>query len=406
MDLDAYRDRVQSYVTAWNAAHHARFAGHVAHDATAEVHAAHRDCTSDAALDGLAEAASADDRVRRLWRFAVAARLRAATAAHDAERTRREATSGLARLTAALAEEPGARRRRQLEEERLAIAAEALSAPAAAALERVRTETRALGWPSPRALLGATTGADLGALAAHSEALLRERDAPALGEARTRADLPRWHRAAWADDAYGPDALLPSLEAAVRAAGRDLGADGIHIDATPRAGKSARAFVAALRVPGEIVVVVAPRGGRQDAEALFHEAGHALDLAARPAGAPVEDRHLDDAHRAEAAAFTFEARVPDRGDDRLHVHAQASVALRRRRQAARLLHELDLLDHGPVEALRERYARRMATATGLDWPGAPWLVDADPLLTAADYVRGDALAAGEADPGAPRVAAD
>jgi hypothetical protein len=29
----------------------------------------------------------------------------------------------------------------------------------------------------------------------------------------------------------------------------------------------------------------------------------------------------------------------------------------------------------------------MAAATGLAWPGAPWLATADPLLSRADYLR-------------------
>jgi hypothetical protein len=61
--------------------------------------------------------------------------------------------------------------------------------------------------------------------------------------------------------------------------------------------------------------------------------------------------------------------------------------LRLRHLAASLLHDLDLLDHGPDQTLRERYARRMASATGLTWPSAPWLTAADPLLSSADYLR-------------------
>ncbi len=144
-------------------------------------------------------------------------------------------------------------------------------------------------------------------------------------------------------------------------------------------------------MPGEIHLVVAPAGGIQDAEALFHEAGHALLLAAREPHWRFEERHLIPPHVAEAAAFGFERRVPDGGDERVRAHLATSRTLRRRRMAARLLHELDLVDHGPVQELRDRYARRMARATGLDWPSAPWLLDADPLLGSADYVRADEL---------------
>jgi hypothetical protein len=63
------------------------------------------------------------------------------------------------------------------------------------------------------------------------------------------------------------------------------------------------------------------------------------------------------------------------------------ATLRARRLAAGLLHDLDLLDAGPRLALRERYAARMAAATGLAWPSAPWLTAADPSLASADYLR-------------------
>jgi outer membrane murein-binding lipoprotein Lpp len=393
MDLAAYRTAAQEYATAWGRAHHRRFAGLDAAWDPAALHAAHAACFSHAAIDGLAaEAQTGNAGARCLWRFAVAARLRAVAAPHDAHRAREEAAGGLARLTAALAAEPDPRARRDLEEQRLALAAERLTPPAAAALGCVRDEVRALGWPSARALWTALTGVDLGALAARAERLLRETGAPPLHDARSRADVPRWHRAAWADAAFPEDALLPALRAALQSEGADPADPGFSLDVDPRPGKSPRAFVAAVRVPGEIHLVVAARGGHAAAEAAFHEAGHALLLARRDAGWRFEERHLVPAHISEAAAFRFERLVPDGGDPRVRDHIAAATVLRRRRQAARLLHELDLLDHGPIEDLKERYARRMAAATGLAWPGAPWLVDSDPLLTAADYVRADEIA--------------
>lgn len=394
MDLAAYRARAQDYATTWGAAHHRRFAGLDRDWDPRPMHATFADCWSQDALGLLASHAETGNvGARRLWRFAVTARLRAVAADHDAERGRREAAAGLGVLTAQLAAERDPRRRHELEQQRLQIVATRLTEPAAAALERVRSEIRALGWPSARAMWTSLTGTDPGRLAAHAEALLRDGEPPLLEEAHSRADLPRWHRAAWADRWFGADDLVPSLRTALEAAGADPERPGFTIDAEPRPGKSPRAFCAAVRVPQEIHLVVLPAGGRQDAEALFHEAGHALLLAGREPGWRFEERHLLPPYIAEAAAFAFEARIPDHGEDRLRDHARAVRELRRRRQAARMLHELDLLDHGPMSELCARYARRMARATGLDWPGAPWLVDADPLLSAADYVRAELLVA-------------
>jgi hypothetical protein len=410
MDLDAYRARAQAFATDLNRAHHRRFAGHDGAWDPESLYAHHARAFDDAAIDALREAAVVEGRrgeggadpARRLLRFAVEARLGSVTARTDAARARAEADGGLSELTAALAAEPALARRVALEEQRLDVVARALTPPAVEGLERVRAEVRALGWPSPRALLATLHGRDPGGLAAEAEALLRATEAPELdggdaGDATARFDLPRVHRAAWADP------LLPSDPvAALRAALSGLGLDddgGFTLDAAPRAGKSPRAFCAAVAVPDDVHLVVSPRGGLVDLEALFHEAGHAVFLSHRDPGAPFEDRHLADPARTEAMAFALEARATDGiGDERLVRHRAAMARLRMRHLAATLLHGLDLLDAGPVPALRERYARRMATATGLTWPSAPWLTSADPLLSSADYLRALARARALTEP--------
>ncbi len=414
MDLDAYRARAQAFATDLNRAHHRRFAGHDGAWDPDSLYGHHAAAYDDAAIDALREAAAAETATagehdvtdaqpaRRLLRFAVEARLGNATALTDAARAQAEAQEGLADVTAALAAEPAVARRVELEEQRLDIVARRLTPLAAEGLERVRAETRALGWPSPRALLATLQGRDPGVLAAEAEALLRATEAPELdggdsGPVTARFDLPRVHRAAWADP------LLPTHPVAhLRAALADLGiAERFTLDAAARTGKSPRAFCAAVSVPGDVHLVVAPRGGLGDLEALFHEAGHAIHLSHRDPRAAFEDRHLTDRAYAEALAFALEARATDGiADERLATHRAAMARLRLRHLAASLLHDLDLLDHGPEPALRERYARRMASATGLTWPSAPWLTVADPLLSSADYLRALARARTLSAPGA------
>ncbi|MET0603510.1 MAG: hypothetical protein ABW167_16100 [Baekduia sp.] len=414
MDLDAYRAAAQAFATDLNRAHHRRFAGHDGAWDPDSLYGHHAAAYDDAAIDTLREAAAAETATeaaggddvpgaqpaRRLLRFAVEARLGNATALTDAARAQAEAQEGLADLTIALAGETAVTRRVELEEQRLDIVARRLTPLAAEGLERVRAETRTLGWPSPRALLAALHGRDPGALAAEAEALLRATEAPELdggdgGPVTARFDLPRAHRAAWAD------ALLPVDPVAhLRAELATLGIqERFTLDAAPRTGKSPRAFCAAVTVPGDVHLVVAPRGGLSDVEALFHEAGHAIHLSHRDPRASFEDRHLTDRAHAEALAFALEA-LATRGiaDERLAAHRTAMARLRVRHLAASLLHDLDLLDHGPDHALRERYARRMASATGLTWPSAPWLTAVDPLLSSADYLRALARARTLSDP--------
>jgi hypothetical protein len=391
MDLDAYRARAQAFASELNRAHHRRFAGLDGAWDPAELHARHAAGLFDeATIDALREAAATDpdptQPLRRLLRFAVEARLGAATAAVDAQRAGAEADAGLAGLTAQLARADDLGERIALEEQRLDGVTRRLSAPAAEGLERVRAEARTLGWPSARAMFSAVHGVDLGALAAEAETLLRETEPPALGDSAARFDLPRLHRAAWADP------LLPRDPVAhLRDALQGLGLpERFAVDGAMRPGKSPRAFCAAIHVPDDVHLVVAPRGGLADLEALFHEAGHAIHLTGRDRAAPFEDRHLVDRARSEALAFGFEARATDGladPDGALARHRAAMATLRARHRAAALLHDLDLLDAGARPALRERYARRMAGATGLTWPSAPWLAGADPLLGSADYLR-------------------
>jgi len=389
MDLDAYRARAQAFATDLNRAHHRRFAGHDGLWDPESLYAFHAAAFDDATIDGLRDAADADPSARRLLRFAIEARLSSVTARTDAERAQAESAGHLAELTADLADGPDLARRIALEEARLDVVARHLTPLAAEGLERVRAEVRALGWPSPRALLATLHGRDPGALAAEAEALLRATEAPALdggdgGAATARFDLPRVHRAAWADPLVGADPVA-RLRAELAALGI---AERFTLDAAARTGKSPRAFCAAVSVPGDVHLVVAPRGGLSDLEALFHEAGHAIHLSHRDPAAPFEDRHLTDRAHAEALAFALEARATGGiADERLAAHRAALAQLRLRHLAASLLHDLDLLDHGPDQGLRERYARRMAGATGLTWPSAPWLTTADPLLSSADYLR-------------------
>jgi hypothetical protein len=397
MDLDAYRARAQAFATDLNRAHHRRFAGlHGAWD-PATLHAHHAaGLFDDASIEALRDAAATDpdpggrdrDRSRRLLRFAVEARLGAATARVDADRARAEVDEGLADLTARLACAEDLGERIALEEQRLDAVTRRLGAPAAERLERVRAEARTLGWPSARAMFSALHGVDLGALAAEAETLLRTTAPPELeGRPSARFDLPRLHRAAWADPQLPADPVTHLREGLAR-----LGLpERFALDAAARPGKSPRAFCAAIHVPGDVHLVVAPRGGLPDLDALFHEAGHAVHLAGRDPAAPFEERHLGDRARGEALAFALEARATDAIEDpdgRLSRHRAAMAVLRKRHLAAALLHDLDLLDAGPQPALRERYARRMAGATGLSWPSAPWLASGDPLLGSADYLRG------------------
>ena len=69
--------------------------------------------------------------------------------------------------------------------------------------------------------------------------------------------------------------MLPALEATLTDLGIDLRSQAnVHLDLESRPNKSPRAFCAPIEVPGKVMLVIQPIGGKDDWEALFHEAGH------------------------------------------------------------------------------------------------------------------------------------
>ena len=64
----------------------------------------------------------------------------------------------------------------------------------------------------------------------------------------------------------------------------------MHLDLDARPSKSPRAFCAPIEVPGKVMLVIQPIGGKDDWEALFHEAGHTEHYAHMSADLPMEAR--------------------------------------------------------------------------------------------------------------------
>jgi hypothetical protein len=175
----------------------------------------------------------------------------------------------------------------------------------------------------------------------------------------------------------------------------------VVIDTERRPKKSPRAFCAPVRVPGEVYLVIAPVGGREDFAALFHEAGHTEHYAHVDASLPVEDRYLGDNSVTEGFAFLFEHLVSDpewlhrrlgiEDPEPIVNHERASRMVFLRRYAAKLSYELELHGGGPIDGLDSIYARRLSDAVHVDWPAVSWLSDVDPFFYVARYLRAWAL---------------
>ena len=356
---------------------------------------------------------------RELVRFAVEGLLGQATKREAEEVARIEATTrvsvngeelGFREAVTAQTNALDPDRREAIDAARREVTERELNPLLLEAHERAAGLVRELGWTSTLAMCEDVGGVDLRDLGAQAEAFLAATEdayAPLLEpelhaqlgfglDRLRRSDIPAFFRARGFDDGFPEERLLPSLE---RTAG-GLGLDGarVRIDAEPRPTKSPRAFCAPVVVPDEVHLVIAPVGGRDDYEALMHEAGHAYHYSHADPGGPFEDRCLGDNSVTEAYAFLMQhltadpdwlaevVGLPDAGP--VLRFARASRIMFLRRYCAKLLYELELHADGRSAAeQRATYAERLSGALRVAWPAETWLTDVDPFFYAARYLR-------------------
>jgi hypothetical protein len=216
-------------------------------------------------------------------------------------------------------------------------------------------------------------------------------------EAR-RHDLVRVFRAPELDRLMPPDALREAAEAPIRRMGINPAAAGrIRVDDEPRPAKMPRAFVATLRIPDEIILVVRPGGGPDDYAAYLHELGHALHFAYTDSNLPVEYRRLGDSSVSEAFAFLQDGQLRERGWLKRFVGVGQPADVLRftafhklwflRRYAAKLEYELFLHAEGIGARSQDAYRDLLSAATLVEWPAEQYLADVDPFFYAARYLR-------------------
>jgi hypothetical protein len=419
VDVEAYRREAEAFTTALGCEHYRHFAGHKSLLEVEPIYEAHRGLFTHEAAAGLERAGNP-----ALLEFCVEGLVGRATAEDVAKLAGREVELELVvdgraipyrRATIEQSNEPDRDRREAIEAARLAAIASDLDPLHERILERSREVVEQLGWPSMAVMCAELSGIDLDDLSLRADALLEETDrhyadvtwprlqAEAGAAAVRRSDLPAFFRAASLDASFPAERLVGSLEGTVEELGLDAGGR-VRLDTEVRPTKSSRAFCAAVRVPDEVYLVISPHGGRDDYEALLHEAGHAEHYAHVDPARPFELRHLGDNSITEAYAFLMQrlAGEPAWLERRLAVeepgpiaeHSAAAKLVLVRRYAAKLGYELELhSDRGDRRALRSTYARRLSRAVGLDWPEATWLADVDPFFYAARYLRAWALEA-------------
>lgn len=183
------------------------------------------------------------------------------------------------------------------------------------------------------------------------------------------------------------------------------GTGSLRVDFDRRALKQEGSFTAAIRVPGDVVLVVCPLGGWSDARGLLHELGRALLRTRSSAALAWEERALGDDAVGEAFAFLFEALILDpawvgattglRGAKLREYQSLAGFLqlFRLRREAARHLWELELARAERPGELAGRYAERLGEATGFAHYPVTYLRDHRRGFRAGRRLRGWMLSA-------------
>ncbi|HSB70495.1 MAG TPA: hypothetical protein VLT62_14305 [Candidatus Methylomirabilis sp.] len=279
-------------------------------------------------------------------------------------------------------------------------------------LQRSHEEAERIGFDGYTALCRELSGIDLTALRELTRPiLLRTSDAyqdllgwhlkrwvgVELRDAR-RHDLARLFRAPGLDSSLPPGNLREASEGPFHKMRIDPYASGrIRVDDEPRPRKVPRAFVATIRIPDEVILVVRPSGGVDDYQAFLHELGHALHFANTDPCLDVLDRRLGDPSLTEAFAFLVDGQLLERGWLRRFVGlSQPGDVLRftalhklwyLRRYAAKLEYEVALHAGASASQAAELYRDLLTGATLVDWPRELYLADVDPFFYAGRYLR-------------------
>jgi hypothetical protein len=431
-DLDSYRERAERFGEELSREYYRHLAGHKRELEIEPIYDTYGDLFSRdsvMALRELAGSAAEGDEARRLsylLHFGFDGLVGMDTRAEAAELAGLEASlevdagDGAVAYRAvviAQANEVDAGRREALEEARNGVLQERLNPIYRRALERAHEICVELGWASYAAAYAELRGIDLERLGEQTARFLDETEdlyapllegqleraaLPALGALR-RSDLPRLFRAAELDELFPAQGLIESFEATLAGLGIDLaGQSNVHLDTESRPTKSARAFCSTPRVPGEVYLVIAPTGGRDDYGSLFHEGGHTEHYANTAADLEFEFRQLGDNSVTESFAFLLEHLVSDPAwlRERLGIrdpaaaieHTRAFRLVMLRRYCAKLAYELELhAATGDRAGMPGRYAELLSRAVRVPWPRASWLADVDEGFYAACYLRAWAL---------------
>jgi hypothetical protein len=424
-DQAAYEAELEEFAAEQGEAQYANLAGHRPDLDLSPVYSRHAGLFSEAAIDGLRQAGAGTDaaarRARRLLGFAVAGHLeqdvailtdRIATAETTAVVVWRRERIAYRRASIRIADISDRAERNALDE-RYRMAIEAINPLREDRWAGIYAGARALGASDYIELITEATALDVAAVAAGASAFLSDSETLYFAALRrylalieieggdaTVADLAHLLRGRSWDHYFDGARLVTTLTRTMAGFGIDLANQGgITLDFEPRAAKSPRAFCVPVRVPGDVRLVVLPRGGHDDFGSALHELGHLEHFAHVSGRLAPADRLVGDESVTEGWAFLVQYLLdePDYLATELQMPVDAIAgwldfgAFRKlyylRRYAAKLLYELRLHRGGEPTVHRAEYAGLLGLLTGVRTPDAGYLADVDDGLYAARYLR-------------------
>jgi hypothetical protein len=413
-ELDAFRDEADRFIAEIDEEYYLHYAGLKESLELEQIYERHDELTK------LETAKRLEGAPTELWRFACEGFLGNLTRSHQERLAKVESelepeVDGeripFRMLRPVIANEVDRDRRQRLEETRLRLTDEELNPVYLDAARIDREAVLQLGAPNYYELYR-RFGFHLDELAAQctevldateglweetGDRLFRERLGVSLAEARAW-DVPRLFRAPEWDKAFPSGAMLPALEASLRDLGIDLASqENVHLDIEQRPAKSPRAFCSPIEVPDKVMLVIQPIGGRDDWEALFHEAGHTEHYAHTSRDLPLEARRLGDMAVTEGWAMLMQHLVMEprwlqrRLDvprvEQLANEGAASLLYFVRRYSAKLLYEIEFFQADDPASMKDRYVELLSEA--YRFPAAPenYLSDNDGSFYVSGYLR-------------------
>jgi hypothetical protein len=413
-EVDAFRERGDAFTRDMLQEYYDHFAGLKETLDIERIYEEYEDLTR------LETAQRLEDAPTELWRFACEGFLGNLTRSHQARAAEVEATLEATvdgesfpyrMLRVAMSNEADRGKRQRLDEERVRLLDEHLNPLYLDAHRIDRDAVRELNAPNYYELYK-RFGFRLDELAAECRAVLddterlwedegdkvfRARLGFGLDEAKPW-DVGRLFRAPELDTLYPSDKMLPALEATLTELGIDIRSQAnVHLDLEVRPSKSPRAFCAPIEVPGKVMLVIQPIGGKDDWEALFHEAGHTEHYACTSDSISMEGKRLGDMAVTEGWAMLMQHLVTEpawlnrRLDvprvDELARDGAVSLLYFVRRYCAKLLYEIELFQVENPTTMRSRYAELLSDALKLPIHSETYLDDVDGSFYVIGYLR-------------------